>query len=95
MKGKQKGFYRYLRSKMKYRKNLSLLLNGAQDLVGGKKKSLKYLMSSLSQSLLVKLAFRNPNPLRLAGKLSVEEDQLKEHLNKVQIHKSMGCTHKC
>lgn len=52
-------------------------------------------MPSLPQSLLVRPTFRNPRPLSPVGKSSKEdlalmEDRDREHLNKQDIHSSMG-----
>lgn len=51
---------------------------------------------SLPRSLLVRLVFRSPRllkPVRKSGPrktlLLVKEDQVREHLNKLDIHKSM------
>lgn len=52
-------------------------------------------MSPLLQSLLTRLAFRNPKSLRSVGKSGarnthpVEEDMVSEHFKKLDIHKSM------
>jgi len=54
-------------------------------------------MPSLLLSLLLRLAYRNPTPWRLRGKAwrkedvpLVEEDQVRDHLSKLDTHKSMG-----
>lgn len=50
-------------------------------------KRLKYSMSLWPQCLLVRLAFRNPRPLRPERKSTsaVEDYQVREHLNKLDI----------
>lgn len=53
---------------------------------------LKYSIPFSPQSLLIRLTFRYPRPLRQARKSrarKTEEDQIREHLNKLYIHKFM------
>ena len=78
MKGNEKGFYKCISCKRKTKENWS-----------------GFSMLSWPQSLLVRLDFRNPRSLRPVGKCgkmetsSVEEDQVREHLNKLDIRKSI------
>lgn len=57
---------------------------------------LRYRVPSLSQSLLEKLTFRKPRHWRTGEKvwskkdlLLVREDQVREYLSKLNVHKSM------
>lgn len=56
---------------------------------------LKYWMPSLPQSLLARLAFKNPRPQRPETKdgarKMAQDNQVREHFRKFDIHKSMGC----
>lgn len=71
MKGNKKWFHRYIGCKRKRRVNVGLLLNMVGDLVTKDRKRPKYLVPSLPHSLLVRLCFGNPRPLRLVGKSGV------------------------
>jgi len=56
-------------------------------------KKARVINGSSLQSLLVRAAFGNPGSLKPVGKSrprKTEEDQVRDHLNKVDIHKSMG-----
>lgn len=91
--GLQEGFCRYISSKRKSKENLGLLLNVFWNPVTkDTKKFERYSVPSMPQ---VRLACRNPRPFRLEGKSgsrkppSVEEDQDREHINKLDRHKCM------
>ncbi|KAK4826471.1 LOW QUALITY PROTEIN: hypothetical protein QYF61_009467 [Mycteria americana] len=68
VKGNKKGFHRSIHSKRKTRKNVGPLLNGVGSWCQMTWKRLRYLTSSLPWSLLVRLAFSSPVPLRPMGK---------------------------
>ncbi|GAB0205877.1 mitochondrial enolase superfamily member 1 [Grus japonensis] len=90
VKGNQKGFFKYISSKRKTRENVALLLNEVGALV----------MEDTEKAELLNAFFasgpQETQTLEVGGKVCrkeelplVEEDQVREHLGKLDIHKSM------
>lgn len=76
---------------------LDLILTNKEVLAGDVKDkgSLGCIDQEVVESLVARPAFRNPMPWRLGesleqGRLLVEEDWVREHLSKLNIHSSMG-----
>lgn len=97
MKGNKKGFYRSISSKKKTRENLGLLLNGAGDWVMEDIKKAKVFEASFPQSSTGETSFQEAQVPETSMKVqskkdlpSMEENQLREHLNRLDMHKSMG-----
>ena len=96
MKSNRKSFYRYISSKKKARINVGLLLNVARNLVS------KGMQKAEILNVFFTLVFTYLNCLNVSqapvscGKVwnkddlsPVKEDQVREHLNKSGVHKSM------
>ena len=86
-----KGCYRCTNST---REKRGPLLNGARDLVKRTNRRLRY-NALFTLFFIGGLAFRSPRPWHLwesleQGRPLVEKDQVREHLNKQDVHKSMG-----
>lgn len=100
MKGDEKDFGKYISSKRQTGENMGPLLK--RTWWQRTQKNLRYWVPS-SQSLLVRLAFRKPRSLRPEGKCQaresssslVEKDRVGEHLNKLDIYRSMGSDGMC
>ncbi|KAK4807097.1 hypothetical protein QYF61_018438 [Mycteria americana] len=75
VKGNKKGFYKYIGDKRKARENVGPLLNEAGDLVTQDMEK--------AEETWGKVWSKEDVPL-------VEEDQVREYLSKLDIHKSMG-----
>lgn len=73
VKGKDKGFYRYIMSTRKTRENVDLLLGRAADMLTRTRERPGYSMPPLSPPLLVRFAFWNPRLLRPVGKSKVRK----------------------
>lgn len=102
VKSNKKGFCQYLNSKRPTRKNVGLLRNGNEDLVRKDIKKAEALNAFFSLVCIAKTSLhvswapetcvkskaRKIHPM-------VEEDQAREHLNRLDMHKHlMECTHR-
>lgn len=95
LKGNQKEFYRYIGSKKKTRENVGLMLNEVGTCWLRTLGRWRYCMPCWPQSLLLSPVFRNPRSLRpekvgIKAELSpVEENLVRECLNKLDVRKSL------
>lgn len=95
VKGKQKRFYKYINSKRKTKENTAALLNGAAAPVTKDTEEPEVLNGISASVFTVKTGFKEYQVPETRGKfwskalLSVE-DQVREHLNRLNIHKAMG-----
>ncbi|KAK4832509.1 hypothetical protein QYF61_023574 [Mycteria americana] len=103
MKNNKKSFYRNISSKRKTKENMDLLQNmglllpaGTEDLLTKGTEKAKVLITFFTSVLTHKTNPQQSQASAIRGKFwskddlpSVEEDQVKEHLNKLDIHKSL------
>ena len=91
VKDKKKGFYGYMSSKRKTRKSVGLLLNGNEGLVT---EVLNALLTSVFNSNTGLQQSQAPETSgKVQGKVdlrSVEENQFREYLNKLDMCKAMA-----
>jgi len=97
VKGNKKGFQKYINSKRKTRKNVGLLLNGAGDLVTKDMEKAEVFNAAFAIFFTDKAGLQEswgPRSNRTVWSKkyspSVEEDQVREHLNTLDIPKSVG-----
>ena len=97
----KKSFCKYISGKRKTRENEGPLLNEVDALVTGDDNS-QILNASLLQSLMLRLALRNPRPCSIRERvwekesfLLVKEDLVREHLVKISAHRSVGLNGMC
>ena len=86
VKGKKKGFYRYINSKRKTSENVGPLLNGAVDLVTNDTEKAKVLSAAFTLVFTGKTGLQESQAPETRGKVwnkedltLVEEDQVREH----------------
>lgn len=91
VEGKEKGFYRYISRKTKTRKNVCPLLNWAGKLVT-KDMENAFLTSVFTDKICPQehQAPENCGKVQNNEELPVAKEQLREHLNKLDIHKSLA-----
>ena len=96
VKDNKKVFFKCVNSKRKTRENEGPLLNEVDALVTRDDNS-QILNASLLQSLMLRLALRNPRPCSIRERVwekedfpLVKKDLVREHLAKTSAHKSMG-----
>nr|XP_047907141.1 uncharacterized protein LOC125180535 [Anser cygnoides] len=95
VKGKKKRFYKYINSKRKTKENTAALLNGAAAPVTKDTEEPEVLNGISASVFTVKTGFKEYQVPETRGKfwskalLSVE-DQVREHLNRLNILKAMG-----
>lgn len=96
MKGNKKGLYKYINNRRKTRENVSLPLNGAGDLMTNGMEKTKILNAAFISVFTGKTSIQESQAPETRGKVwseevlsSVKKDQVKEHLNKLDIRKSM------
>ncbi|GAB0190397.1 mitochondrial enolase superfamily member 1 [Grus japonensis] len=92
-----KGFFKYLSSRRKTRENVSLLLNEVGALVTEDTEEVELLNATFDSVFTAKAGPQESQTLEVGEKVwrkedvpLVEEDQVREHLGKLDIHKSMG-----
>lgn len=97
VKGNKKGFFRCISSKNRTRENPGLLLNGAGDWLMKDIKKAKAFDASFPQSSTSETSLQetkvSETSMKVQSKkdlLSMEENQHREHLNRLDMHKSMG-----
>lgn len=96
MKGNKKGLYKYINNRRKTRENVSLPLNGEGDLMTNDTEKTKILNAAFISVFTGKTSIQESQAPETRGKVwseevlsSVKKDQVKEHLNKLDIRKSM------
>lgn len=96
VKGSNKRFYKYINSKKMTRENTGLLLNGAGELVKNDMEKAKMLNAAFVSVFTSKNGFWESQAPE-AGKVwykgdldLVEENQVREQLSRLDIHKSIG-----
>ncbi|XP_067173621.1 olfactory receptor 14C36-like [Apteryx mantelli] len=89
VKGNKKGFCRYISSKEKTREYVSLVLNGAGDMVTKDVEKAKVYSAFFASDFPDKTCLQESQAPETCANM-VEEDRVREHLNKLDIHLSMG-----
>ncbi|GAB0209898.1 mitochondrial enolase superfamily member 1 [Grus japonensis] len=97
VKGNQKGFSKYISSKMKTKESMSSLFNGAGDLVTSDREKAEVLDAFFASFFTGKVcpqASQVPeHPSRVWGSeavATVEEERVRNHLTHLDIHEPMG-----
>ncbi|GAB0207209.1 mitochondrial enolase superfamily member 1 [Grus japonensis] len=97
VKDKKKGFFKYISSKRKTRENVGPLLNEVGALVMEDTEKAELLNAFFASVFTAKASPQETQTLEVGGKVwrkedlpLVEEDRVREHLGKLDIHKSMG-----
>ncbi|GAB0209397.1 mitochondrial enolase superfamily member 1 [Grus japonensis] len=97
VKDNKKGFFKYISSKRKTRENVGPLLNEVGALVMEDTEKVELLNAFFASVFTAKAGPQETQTLEVGGKVwrkedlpLVEEDQVREHLGKFDIHKSMG-----
>ncbi|GAB0206869.1 mitochondrial enolase superfamily member 1 [Grus japonensis] len=97
VKDNKKGFYKYISDKRKARENVGLLLNGAGALVTQDMEKSEVLNAAFASVYSSKTGLQESQVPETKAKgwskedlPLVEEDQIREYLSKLDIHKSMG-----
>ncbi|GAB0177985.1 mitochondrial enolase superfamily member 1 [Grus japonensis] len=103
MKGNRKGSYRNFSSKRKSRENVGPLLNGVGDMVIRDMKKVELhtgktevLNAFFTLGSTVEICSQKSQASETSGKVwskedvPLEEDQVREHLNNLDVHKSLG-----
>ncbi|GAB0177726.1 target of Nesh-SH3 [Grus japonensis] len=97
VKNNKKGFFKYISSKRKTRENVGLLLNEVGDLVTDDTEEAELLNAFFTSVFTAKTDPQESQTLRVREKVSskedfplVEEDWVRDHLGKLDTHKSMG-----
>ncbi|GAB0202606.1 mitochondrial enolase superfamily member 1 [Grus japonensis] len=97
VKDKKNGFFKYISSKRKTRENVGPLLNEVGALAMEDTEKGKLLNAAFASVFTAKVGPQETQTLEVGKKvwrkedlLLVEEDQVREHLGKLNIHKSMG-----
>lgn len=96
MKGNNKGFYKYIKSK-KTTENISLMLNGAEDLVKNYMEKPEVLNSFFVSAFKIKNGLQESKAIDIRGKVwnkeklpSVDKNLLREQFNRLDASKSLG-----
>ncbi|KAK4810486.1 hypothetical protein QYF61_004266 [Mycteria americana] len=96
VKDNKKGFYKYIGDKKKTRENVGLLLNETGDLVTQDTEKAEVLNAFFASVFTSKTGLQEYQAPETRGKawskedvLFVEEDQIREYLSKLDVHKSM------
>ncbi|GAB0195017.1 mitochondrial enolase superfamily member 1 [Grus japonensis] len=97
VKDNKKGFFKYINSKRKTRENVGLLLNEVGALVMGDTEKAELLNAFSASVFTAKAGPQESQTLEVGQKVwrkedlpLVEEDRVREHLSKLNIHKLMG-----
>ncbi|GAB0207970.1 mitochondrial enolase superfamily member 1 [Grus japonensis] len=97
VKDNKKGFFKYISSKRKSRENVGLLLNEVGALVTEDTEKAELLNAAFASVFAAKASPQETQTLEVGEKVwrkedlpLVEEDQVREHLGNLDIHKSMG-----
>ncbi|GAB0209109.1 mitochondrial enolase superfamily member 1 [Grus japonensis] len=97
VKDKKKGFFKYISSKRTTRENVGLLLNEVGALVMEDTEKAELLNATFASLFTAKVGPQETQTLEVGQKVLrkedlplVEEDWVREHLGKLDIHKSMG-----
>ncbi|GAB0206875.1 mitochondrial enolase superfamily member 1 [Grus japonensis] len=97
VKDNKKGFFKYISSKRKTRENVGLLLNEVGALVTEDTEKMELLNAFFASVFTAKVGPQETQTLEVGEKVwrkedfpLVEEDRVREHLGKLNIHKSMG-----
>ncbi|GAB0179181.1 mitochondrial enolase superfamily member 1 [Grus japonensis] len=97
VKDNKKGFFKYISSKRKTRENVGLLLNEVGALVMENTENVELLNAFFASVCTAKAGPQETHSLEVGEKVwkkedlpLVEEDQVREYLGKLNIHKSMG-----
>ncbi|GAB0184184.1 hypothetical protein GRJ2_000884000 [Grus japonensis] len=97
VKDNEKGFFKYISSKRKTRENVGLLLNEVSALVMEDTEKAELLNAAFASVFTAKVGHQETQSLEAGEKVLqkedvplVEEDWVREHLGKLNIHQSMG-----
>ncbi|GAB0209097.1 hypothetical protein GRJ2_003375400 [Grus japonensis] len=97
VKDKKEGFFKYISSKRTTRENVGLLLNEVGALVMEDTEKAELLNAAFASLFTAKVGPQETQTLEVGQKILrkedpplVEEDWVREHLGKLDIHKSMG-----
>lgn len=91
-KGREKGFYKYISRKRKTWENVGLLLNGEGDLLRKNTEKVEVLSAVFAPFFTDKMSHQESQAPETSKKVwskedlpSVEEDKVREHLNKLHV----------
>ncbi|GAB0180635.1 mitochondrial enolase superfamily member 1 [Grus japonensis] len=97
VKDNKKGFFKYISSKRKTKENVGLLLNEVGALVTEDTEKAELLNAAFASVFADKASYQETQTLEVGEKVwrkedlpLFEEDRVREHLGKLNTHKSMG-----